>query len=159
MYALGGLRSSAPARSRAGTGRRSGPALAIRTAPPVHDFRLVDLVAPAVGRGETRRGTNRAIDVYATAAASADQMMVVVAHAIFEAGRGSGRLNAPQHAFGHQQAEGVVDRLQRNGADLGPDGFSHGVGRDVRLSRHGSQHGQSLGRDLNTKLTEEIGRA
>jgi hypothetical protein len=85
-------------------------------------------------------------------------MMMVIAYAIFEAGRGSGRLNAPQHAFGNQQAEGVVDRLERDRADLGPDGFSHGVGRDVRLPCHRSQHRQSLGGDLNTKLTEEISR-
>jgi hypothetical protein len=86
-------------------------------------------------------------------------MMMVVAYSIFEARRGSGRLYAPQHAFGHQQAEGVVDRLERDRADLGPDGFSHGVGGNVRLTCHGSQHSQSLSRDLDAKLTEEIGRA
>jgi hypothetical protein len=60
---------------------------AIRTAPPVGDLGLVDLVPPVVARRETGGGADRAVDVDHTAADSADQMMVVVADPILEASR------------------------------------------------------------------------
>jgi hypothetical protein len=67
-------------------------------------------------------------------------MVMVVADAILEASRGSCRLDATDETFGGEQAEGVVDRLQRDGADLVPDRLRHRVSRDVRLSRHGTHH-------------------
>ena len=107
----------------------------IRTAAPVGDLGLVDLVAPVVDRRETRRGADRAVDVDHAAADSTDQMVVVVADPILEARRRSGGLNAPDQPLGDQQAERVVHRLQRDRADLGPDGLGHAVGRDVGLTR------------------------
>jgi hypothetical protein len=59
---------------------------------------------------------------------------VVVADPILEASRGSGRLNAPEQPFGYQDAKRVVHRLERDGADFGPDGFGHRIRRDVRLA-------------------------
>ena len=106
-------------------------------------------------RREARRGADGAIDVDHAAAGAADQVMVVVADAIFEARRRSGGLDAPDQPFGDQQGQGVVDRLQRDGADLGPDGVGDGVGRDVRLIRNRPQHRQALGRHLNTTFTEQ----
>jgi hypothetical protein len=64
-------------------------------------------------------------------------MMVVVADAIFEPGRRSIRLNTPDEAFGDQDAEGVVHRLKRDDADLGPDSIGDAVGCHVRLTRDG----------------------
>lgn len=84
-------------------------------------------------------------------------MVVVVADTIFEAGRRTGRLDAPEDPFGDQQAERVVHRLQRDRADLGPDGLGNRVGGDVRLPRDGPQDSQPLGCDLNTELAKEIG--
>ena len=135
-----------------------GTGQAIRTAAPVGDLGLVDLVALVVGRRETGRGADRAVDVDHAAADSADQMVVVVADAILEARRRSGGLNAPDEALGDQDAERVVHRLQRDGADLGPDGLGHGVGRDVGLTGDRPQHRQSLGRDLNAVLTKKVSR-
>ena len=57
---------------------RLGLRHAIRTAPPVRDLGLIDLVAPVVDRSETGSGADRAVDVDHTAADSTDQMMVVV---------------------------------------------------------------------------------
>jgi hypothetical protein len=131
---------------------------AIRTAPPVGDLRLVDLVAPFVDRRETRGGADCAVDIDETAADSTDQMMMVVADAILEAGRRAGRLNAPDQAFGDQDAEGVVHRLQRDGADFSPDDLGHAVGRDVGLARDRLKDGQSLRRHLDTALPKEVGR-
>ena len=139
---------------RCGAGLRD----TIRTAPPVGDLGLVDLVAPVVGRRETRGGADRAVDVDHTAAGSANQMVMIVADPILEASRRSGGLNAPDQPLGDQEAQGVVHRLQGDGADLGPDDLGHGVGRDVRLTRDRPQDRQPLGGDLNTPFTKEGGR-
>jgi hypothetical protein len=85
-------------------------------------------------------------------------MVVVVADPILEASRRPGGLNATDEAFGDQDAEGVVHRLERDGADLGPDDLGHAISRDVGLTRHRPQDSQSLGRDLDTALPKEVSR-
>jgi hypothetical protein len=60
---------------------------AIRTAPPVDDLGLVDLVAPVVGRCQAGSGPDRAVDVDHTTADPANEMVVVVADPILEASR------------------------------------------------------------------------
>jgi len=129
---------------------------ALGTASPIRDLGLVDLEPLIVGRGEARGRSDRAIDVDHAAADPADQMMVVVADAILEAGWRADRLDTPEQPFLGQQAEGVVDRLEGDGADLGPHHFRHAVGGDVGLTSDGTQDGQSLGRDLDAVLTEKI---
>jgi hypothetical protein len=59
----------------------------MRTAPPVDDLGLVDLVAFVVDRRETGREADGAVDVDGTSADAADQMVVVVADPILEARR------------------------------------------------------------------------
>ena len=66
---------------------RSGFPEAFRTTPPVHDLGFVDLVALAVHRRETRRKSDRAVNIDRAAADAADQMVVVVADAILESSR------------------------------------------------------------------------
>jgi hypothetical protein len=66
-------------------------------------------------------------------------MMVVVAHPILEASRRAGGLNAPDQPLCDQDAERVVHRLERDGADLGPHGLAYGIGCDVGLTRDGPQ--------------------
>ena len=83
-------------------------------------------------------------------------MVVVVTRLLFVAGRRSSRLDAPQDALFDQHAEGVVYRLARDGADLGPDDSSHIVCRAVGATGHRSQYGQTLGRDLDTVLAKKI---
>lgn len=68
-------------------GWRAALGQAIRTAPPVGDLGLVDLVAPVVNRRETGGGADRAVDVDQTAADSTDQMVVIVTDPILEASR------------------------------------------------------------------------
>ena len=84
-------------------------------------------------------------------------MMMVVANSILESRRRSGRLNAPDQTPGGEDAEGVVHRLQRDGADFCPHGLGHALGRNVRLTRHHPQDRQSLSRDLDPTFTKEIG--
>src|SRR5258708_2787914 len=62
---------------RAGTAWGLGQAL--RTASPVGDLGLVDLVAHVIGGRETRGGADHAIDVDQTTTDSTDQMVMVVA--------------------------------------------------------------------------------
>ena len=137
---------------------RPGLRQAVRTTAPVGDLGLVDLVPHVVTRGETRCGADRAVHVDHPAADSADQMVVIVTDAIFEARRGAGRLNAPDEAFSGEEAKGVVDRLERDGTDLGSDCLGDIVGREVRLTRDRPQDRQSLGRDLNPTLTKKLSR-
>jgi hypothetical protein len=85
-------------------------------------------------------------------------MVVVVADPILEASRRAGGLNAPDKSPGDQHAESVVHRLERNGADLGPDGLGHGVGRYVGLTRYSPQDTQSLRRYLDSALPKDVSR-
>jgi len=84
-------------------------------------------------------------------------MVVVIADPTLEPRRRSCGLNAPNQAFADQDAERVVHRLQRNGADFGSHSVRDRVGGDVRLTRYGAQNGQSLRRHLNTTLAKERG--
>jgi hypothetical protein len=83
-------------------------------------------------------------------------MVVVVADPRLEAGGRPGGLNAPDETLGDEQAQGIVNGLERDGPDLGPDGIGDLVGRDVGLPRNGPQNGQPLGGDLNAVLPKEI---
>ena len=83
---------------------------------------------------------------------------MVVADAILESRRGSRRLNAPDETAGDKDAERVVDRLQRDGADLAFDDVGDGVGGNVRVRRHGAHDGQPLRGDLDALSTKEPGR-
>src|SRR5262249_49021960 len=151
--------TSRPAFRLMGAGWRSGLSLAVRTAPPVRDFGLVDLVAHVVDGRETRSGADCAVDVDDAPADSADQMMMVVADAILEPRRRSGGLNAPDESFGDQDAECVVHRLKRDCPDFRPRDLSHSVGGGVRLRGDRPEDGQPLGGDLNAALTKEISRS
>jgi hypothetical protein len=139
-----------------------GPAAGLRhaiwTSAPVRDLGLVDLVAVVVRRRETRSGADGAIDIDDTAADATDQMMVIVADAILESRRRTSGLNPTNQALGDQHAECVVDRLKRDGADLGPHRLGNGIGSDVRPPRDGAQNSQSLRRHLDTALSKEVCR-
>ena len=126
--------------------------------PPVDDFRLVDLVALVVEGCQTGRQTDCTVDVDRAAALPANQVMVVVANPIFEAGRRPGWLNAADETFGREHTKRVVHRLERNRTDLVPDRFRDGIRGDVRLARDGPEHGEPLRRDLDAALTKELSR-
>ena len=122
--------------ARRSSGGGSGLSLAIRAAPPICDLGLVDLVPHVVDRRKTGGGADRAVYIDQTAADSTDQMVMVVADPILETSRCAGGLNAPEEAFGDQDAERVVHGLERDGTDPGPDDLGHAVGRDVGLTCH-----------------------
>jgi hypothetical protein len=131
---------------------------AIRAPTPIGNLGFVDLVTLVVGSGEARGRADCTVDVDDTAADTTDQMVVVVADPIFEAGRRSRWLNTANKAFLDQDAKCVVHGLKRDGADLCPDNLGNTVGRDVGPAGDGAQNGETLGRDLNTALPQELRR-
>jgi len=77
-----------------------------------------------VAGGETRRVADRAVDVEHCAAVSTDQVMVIVANAVFVTRNRSGRLNAPgPHCVGDLFGRGV--RVRGNGSGDGQTLRSH----------------------------------
>lgn len=137
---------------------RSGLGHTIRAASPIGDLGLVDLVALVVDRRQAGSGANGAVHVDQAAADATDQVVVVVAHAIFEACGRAGRLNASNQALGHQHAKCVVHRLKRDGTDLGAHDLGHAVRRNVGLMGDGPQNGQPLRGHLDTASSQELSR-
>jgi hypothetical protein len=82
-------------------------------------------------------------------------VVVIVADTRLKTSRRSGRLNAADEAFSHEQGERVVDGLQRNRANAGADDVGNGVSGDMGLARDGAQDGESLGGDLDTAGTKQ----
>ncbi len=86
-------------------------------------------------------------------------MVVVVANAILESRRRPGGLDAAEKSSVHQHGKRVVHRLERDGANLTPDEVGNRVRRDVGMTRHRAEHGQSLGGYLDAALAQELGGA
>ena len=110
---------------------RSPTLAARRAAAPVDDLGFVDLEAVIVVGGEAGHLADRAVDVEHGAAASTDQVMVVVTDSILVAGRRSGRLDPADEVLVDQDAERVVHRLAGDRADDGADVVGQLVGRGV----------------------------
>jgi hypothetical protein len=68
-------------------------------------------------------------------------------------------LNSSDETLLDQNTEGVVHGLSRDGTDFSLGDLGDAVGRDVGVSRHCPQHGQALGRNLDTVLAKEVSRA
>ena len=73
-------------------------------------------------------------------------------------GRRPGRLDASYEAFLDEHPESIVDRLSGNGTDLRANVLCDVVRRAVRTTRHRPQHGQTLGRDLDTVFAKKFSR-
>lgn len=108
-----------------------------------------------ISRVETRRVTNGTLHIDDASADPADQVVVIVADAVFEQSRGTSRLNAPDEPFVHQHTERIVNRLQGNRADLVADDFSHAVSCDVRLAGNRFQHRNALRGDVNATFAKQ----
>lgn len=98
--------------------------------------------------------TNGAVDVDRFPAGAADHVVVMIPDPIFVAGRRTGRLDAPDEALLNQEAERVVNRLARDGSDIGTHILGDGVCRAVGATRNRSQHGQALGCNLDAAFAE-----
>lgn len=131
--------------------------LAVGAEAPVDDLGLVDDEAPVVHHVQAGADTGRAVHVDGAAAASADQVVVVVVDPVLVQGGRSGGLDAPEDTPLSEGAERVVDRLAGDGTDLGPDPLLDLLGGAVGLGRNGAHHGQPLRGDLKSVTTELLG--
>src|SRR3954453_95131 len=127
------------------------------TGAPVDHLRLIDLVTRVGGGGQARGVADGAVDVDRFGASATDQVVVVVPDAILVEGRRPGGLDAPDESLLDQHPEGVVHRLPGDGADLGANVLGDVVGCAVGPTRHRPQHGQALGRHLDTLFAKEVG--
>jgi hypothetical protein len=83
-------------------------------------------------------------------------MVMVVADPILETSRRSRWLDAANETLGDQDAERVIDSLERDRADSGPDDGGHRVRGDVGLRGNRPQYGQSLRGHLDAALPEKF---
>lgn len=138
----------------AGGGGGDAGALAGRAEAPVDHFGFVDLEAVVVMRLEARGAADGAADVLGLTAGAADEVMMVVADAVFVTRRGVGWLDAPDDAFVREDVQDVVDRLAGNRAQQGARTDGDFVGGGVRMMRDGPQHRQTLRRDGQVVLAK-----
>jgi hypothetical protein len=101
----------------------------------------------------------RAVDVYGAATGAAYEVMVVVSDPVLVPSRRAGRLDPPDEVIFGQDAQGVVDRLTRDGADVIAHQPLDLLRRPVRPAGHGPHDSQSLSRHLNPSPPEQVGRA
>lgn len=124
--------------------------------PPINDFGLINFESVVVGSRQTRRRTDRTVDVEHRFARPTDQMMVVVTDTIFVPSRRSCRLDSTDEVLVYQYAERVVDSLARNGAEVGSNIVGKFVGRGVSMRRKSSHDRKALGSDLHPVVTEQL---
>ena len=132
--------------------------LAIGTGAPIDDLCLIDLKTGVTGCVQAGCRTDGAIDIIGFSAGAADQMVMVVPDPIFIKGGRTRGLNAADETLFDQHSKGIVNRLLRNGPNVGADVLGDRVHRAVRPVRDGLQHGQALGRDGDAILAEQVGR-
>ena len=82
-------------------------------------------------------------------------MVMIVADAILESRGGPRRLYTAEEPVIDEQRERVVDRLQRDRADLGSDAFGHAIRGDVRLTGYHAHDGEPLCGDVDATLAKE----
>ena len=90
-------------------------------------------------------------------AVAADQVVVVVTDTIFEPGRGTCGLDAPQQTLVDEGAERVVHGLAGNRADVGTHDVGKRVGGRVRMPGDRAQDREALSGDLQAVLAEQLG--
>ena len=121
---------------------------------PVDHFGFVDLEAMVRMGLEAGGFADGATDVFGLAAGTADEVVMIVADAVFITRRGIGGLDASDDAVVGEDAQDIIDRLTRDRADVLADAFGQGVGSGVRMTRDGPEDGQALGRDGQVVLAK-----
>lgn len=125
------------------------------TATPVDDLGFVDLVVGVVRVCQAWGVTDGTVGIDHPAAGSADEMVMVVADAVLVTGWRACWLDTSDDPLIGEGSESVVHGLERDRADLGPDGRVDLGGGAVRSLRHSAQNRQTLGRDLHTVPAQE----
>lgn len=114
---------------------------------------MINLKPRRIRVGQTMRLAQGTFNIDRGSAASANDMMVIVADSVLvQSGRLS-RLNAPNHSLIDQDPERVVHGLSRDGTDIGSGFLGDFVCRAVGSPRNRPEYGQALGRHLQSVLT------
>jgi hypothetical protein len=121
-----------------------GPAgLAGGAQPPERHLGLVDLETVRGTRVEAGRLADGAVDIRDLAAASADDMVVVVAGARLVAGRTAGGLDPACQAGAGERPEHVVDRLGGHRVEASADLPGDLVDLEVAAASQDIEHGKA----------------
>lgn len=125
---------------------------------PVCDFGFVDFKSVVVGSIETWSHTDRAVNVNHMTAIPADEMVMIVIHAVFIKRWRAHWLNSTQHAFFYQCVQRVVDRLSRDGAKGRNGEIADLICSGVGLAGDCLQNRQSLRGDTEAVLAQLVDR-
>jgi hypothetical protein len=126
--------------------------------PPIDHFGLVDREARGVGGLEARGVADGAVDVDHAAAGAADEVVVVVADAVFVAGGRAGGLDASEEAGVDEGGKSVEDRLMRDRPEGRPNGGLDLLGGGVRAVGDRLKDRHPLGGDLQATSSQAAGR-
>ena len=115
---------------------------------------MVDLVSLIVAGCEAWCLADRTVNVEHLPTTAANQVVVVIAHAVFIAGGRADRLNALEQACLDQSAKCVVDRLPRNRTDFIACHLCNFFSGGMWIVGDCSQYCDALGRDLDPMPAE-----
>jgi len=135
-----------------GRASNSGPTIGAST--PVDDLGFIDLKAVVVVSGETWGRPDGTVDVEDDAATSTHQMVVVVTHAVLVTSNRASGLYPADETLVDEEAERVVYRLSRDGADLPPHGLGQLFGGGMGACGDSFHDGQTLGSDLEIATSQ-----
>lgn len=121
---------------------------------PIDNLGLIDLEAVIFLNVETWGRSDGAVDIEDQAAASAHQMMVVVANAVFVSSRRAGGLNPTDQTLVGEDGDRVVDRLPGDRADLVSHDLGQLLGGGMGASGDGLHDRKTLCRDLKPATSE-----
>ena len=107
--------------------------------------------------GEAGSFAGGAVDIVRSAAAPADEVVVVVTDAVLVEGGGTGGLDAADEPFFAEECERVVDGLLGNGADFRANVIANDFSSAVGMCRDGAHDGQPLGGHGDPVIAEEDG--
>jgi hypothetical protein len=128
----------------------------IRAVTPVDDLGFIDGESMLVRGAEARSLTHGTIDVDGATTRTTNEMVVVVVGAVLVASRRSCRLDTSDQALVGEYPECVVYRLSRNCPYLGPYDLLDVFRSAVRSAGYRPHHRQSLRRDLDLVLSQEL---
>jgi hypothetical protein len=124
---------------------------------PVDDLGFVDDEPVVISGLQAWPVPYCAVDVYGAATAAAHDVVVVVIDPVLIAGRRARRLDTPDEVIFGQDAQRIVDRLTRDGADVSPHQRFYLVGRSMGPAGHSSHDRQTLCGHLNASPSERVG--
>jgi hypothetical protein len=124
---------------------------------PIDDVRLVDQVSGVAHRVQAGSVPDRAVDVRDLPALSADEVMVVVAHARLVPGGASRGLYAAEEPSALQRVQRVIDGLQGHLAYAIAHTAMDGVHVEVVTLPYGPHDGQPGRGHSQSRPTESVG--